>query len=70
MVARPNLNRVQNHGVMLQHFKFFEKKGIKTDLFAIEKYVEEVLLEVLHNKDEFMEEIKRPLGKTPLDQLF
>jgi hypothetical protein len=28
-------------------FLIFERKGIKTDLFAIERYVEEVLEEVL-----------------------
>ena len=28
-------------------FLIFERKGIKTDLFAIERYVEEVLDEVL-----------------------
>lgn len=30
-------------------FLIFERKGIKTDLFAIERYVEEVLEEVLSN---------------------
>ena len=43
---------------MQSTIKFFEKKGIKTDLFAIEKYVEEILLEVLENKEEFLNEIK------------
>ncbi len=28
-------------------FLIFERKGIKTDLFAIERYVEEVLEEVI-----------------------
>jgi hypothetical protein len=42
--------------------KFFEKKGIKTDLFAIEKYVDEVLEEVKSNRPEFMGEINRPLS--------
>jgi hypothetical protein len=67
LVQRPAVNRNAGGGAVPQQIKFFEKKGIKTDLFAIEKYVEEVLLEVMENKDEFMAEIKRPLGKTPLD---
>ena len=50
--------------------KFFEKKGIKTDLFAIEKYVDEVLEEVKGNRREFMEEIYRPLSRDALEALF
>lgn len=35
-------------------FLIFERRGIKTDLFAIEKYVEEVLDEVISkNKNKF-----------------
>lgn len=30
-------------------FLIFERRGIKTDLFAIERYVEEVLEEVTSN---------------------
>jgi len=50
--------------------KYFEKKGIKTDLFAIEKYVEEIQNSVMENKDEFLTEIAKPLGKADIDQLF
>jgi protein involved in ribonucleotide reduction len=46
--------------------KFFEKKGIKTDLFAIEKYVDEILDEVKEDRQEFMAEINRPIGKNEL----
>ena len=54
----------------LPSIKFFEKKGIKTDLFAIEKYVDEVLEEVKLNRPEFMTEIYRPLSKAALEVLF
>lgn len=50
--------------------KFFDKKGIKTDLFAIEKYVDEVLEEVKLNRAEFMTEVNKPLTVNPLDNLF
>jgi len=30
-------------------FLIFERKGIKTDLFAIERYVEEILEEIMSN---------------------
>ena len=46
--------------------KFFEKKGIKTDLFAIEKYVDEILDEVKEDRIEFMQEINRPIGKNEI----
>ena len=37
-----------NHGLSESgRFLIFERRGIKTDLFAIERYVEEVLDEVL-----------------------
>ena len=55
MIPRQNLPRQKNN------IKFFEKKGIKTDLFAIEKYVDEVLEEVKVNRPEFMSEINRAL---------
>lgn len=50
--------------------KFFEKKGIKTDLFAIEKYVDEVLDEVKQTRVEFMNEVERPLSKDAAAALF
>lgn len=50
--------------------KFFEKKGIKTDLFAIEKYVDEVIEEVKINRAEFMKEINSPVEKNALEHLF
>lgn len=50
--------------------KFFEKKGVKTDLFAIEKYVDEVLEEVKLTRSEFMAEIERPLTKNASAVLF
>jgi protein involved in ribonucleotide reduction len=46
--------------------KFFEKKGIKTDLFAIEKYVDEILDEVKEDRLEFMAEINRSIGKNEI----
>lgn len=52
------------------HIKFFEKKGIKTDLFAIEKYVDEIIEEVKQSRSEFMHEVNRPLNKNPLEGLF
>lgn len=39
--------------------RYFEKKGIKTDLSAIEKYVDEMLQCVGANQDEFLTDIKR-----------
>lgn len=42
----------------------FDRPGIKTDLFAIEKYVDEVLDEVMDAKDEFKRQIDIPL---PID---
>lgn len=56
LVPRQNAQRQKSN------IKFFEKKGIKTDLFAIEKYVDEVLEEVKVNKPEFLGEINRPLS--------
>ena len=42
----------------------FDRQGIKTDLFAIEKYVDEVLDEVMDAKAEFKKQIEIPL---PID---
>ena len=53
-----------------QGIKFFEKKGIRTDLFAIERYVDEVQEEIKANRKEFQQEIMKPMNKNPLDQLF
>jgi hypothetical protein len=64
LVARPELMRPT------PNIKFFEKKGIKTDLFAIEKYVDEIIEEVKQNRPEFMREIIKPLQKNPIDGLF
>ena len=49
--------------------KFFEKKGVRTDLFAIERYVDEVMEEVRLKREEFMAEIARPLAQNPLEIL-
>jgi hypothetical protein len=38
-------------------FLIFERKGIKTDLFAIEKYVEEILEEITKDKKKFINTI-------------
>jgi hypothetical protein len=64
MIPRTNLARQKNS------IKFFEKKGIKTDLFAIEKYVDEVLEEVKINRSEFMGEINRHLSQNAQQALF
>ena len=64
MIPRTNLARQKNS------IKFFEKKGIKTDLFAIEKYVDEVLEEVKINRFEFMGEINRHLSQNAQQALF
>jgi hypothetical protein len=64
MIPRQNLPRQKNS------IKFFEKKGIKTDLFAIEKYVDEVLEEVKVNRPEFMTEINRALRQDVASALF
>jgi hypothetical protein len=50
-------------------FLIFERKGIKTDLFAIERYVEEVLLEVVKDKPKFMNIINTPITKKALEVL-
>jgi len=59
----------------------FERKGIRTDLFAIEAYVEEVLEEVLSNhyciiitlfledRNRFLTNINTPLSKKALEVL-
>ena len=66
LVPRPNLLPPRQP----PSIKFFEKKGIKTDLFAIEKYVDEVLEEVKSNRREFMVEINSPLSKDARAALF
>ena len=63
-VIIPRVNLMAQRQVPL--IKFFEKKGIKTDLFAIEKYVDEILDEVKEDRQEFMAEINRPIGKNEL----
>ena len=57
----PRINLIAHRQVPI--IKFFEKKEIKTDLFAIEKYVDEILDEVKEDRLEFMAEINRPIGK-------
>ena len=47
-VIIPTVNLMAQRQVPL--IKFFEKKGIKTDLFAIEKYVDEILDEVKEDR--------------------
>ena len=49
--ARPELMRPT------PNIKSFEKKGIKTELFAIEKYIDEIIEEVKQNRPELMCEI-------------
>lgn len=44
-----------------QRFLIFDRQGIQTDLFAIERYVDEILEEVLSNREEFMRAIQVPL---------
>lgn len=65
IVPRPSLLQQRQ----IPTIKFFEKKGIKTDLFAIEKYVDEVLEEVRTNRADFMKEIAKPVGKDACEQL-
>ena len=48
----------------------FEKKGIKTDLSAIEKYVDEMLQCVGANQEDFMTEIKKDQSISQADQLY
>ena len=50
--------------------KFFDKKGIRTDLFAIERYVDEILEEIKRDRGDFMSEIVKPLDKNQLQILF
>jgi hypothetical protein len=47
----------------------FERKGIKTDLFAIERYVEEVLDEIMKEKKKFLIVINEPITKKSLEVL-
>jgi hypothetical protein len=63
-VIIPRVNLMAHRQVPL--IKFFEKKGIKTDLFAIEKYVDEILDEVKEDRLEFMAEINRSIGKNEI----
>jgi len=64
----------QNHFLSESgRFLIFERRGIKTDLFAIERYVEEILEEVLSiyfsfktllvQKSDFMDLILKPISK-------
>lgn len=64
LVPRPHLVK---QGPVI---KFFDKKGIKTDLFAIEKYVDEIIEEVKSDRVDFMDDINKPLSKDALDNLF
>lgn len=50
-------------------FLIFDRKGIKTDLFAIEKYVDEILDEVLRDRLNFAKSINTPLTKEHLNVL-
>lgn len=50
-------------------FLIFERKGIRTDLFAIEAYVEEVLEEILKDKSKFLNNINLPISKKSLEVL-
>ncbi len=50
-------------------FLIFERKGIKTDLFAIEKYVDEVLEEVISDTPKFNKTINTPISKNVMDVL-
>ena len=56
----------------------FDRRGIQTDLFAIERYVEEILIEVLSkshyltnilyaldDKDKFMRNIMESISRNP-----
>mgnify|MGYP006893248556 CR=1 FL=1 len=65
LIPRPQLMQRQGPAI-----KFFEKKGIKTDLFAIEKYVDEIIEEVKLNRPDFMLEINKKLQKNALEGLF
>lgn len=50
---------------------FKQNQGIKTDLFAIEKYIDEVQTEMLKpaNKQQFIEAISAPLNKNAVAQM-
>tara|TARA_B110000285_G_C15131869_1_gene624156 strand:+ start:2029 stop:2838 length:810 start_codon:yes stop_codon:yes gene_type:complete len=60
LVSRPQLHPQK---AAERYIKYFDQKGIKTNLFAIEKYFDEVLVEVQQTREEFMKEINRPLSK-------
>lgn len=40
-----------------------QQGGIKTDLFAIEKYVDEILEEIQSNSTDFLKQLNEPLKK-------
>ena len=65
MVPRTELMSNTREGL-----KFYEKKGIRTDLFAIERYVDEVLDDVKSKRPDFMDEIAKPVTKNKLEMLF
>eukprot|EP00347_Sterkiella_histriomuscorum_P007962 403346899 len=50
-------------------FLIFERRGIKTDLFAIERYVEEVLDEILRDQSRFQTSISQPISKNAREVL-
>jgi len=50
-------------------FPIFDRRGIQTDLFAIERYVEEVVQEVITDKEKFMHNIMQPISKNAREVL-
>jgi len=50
-------------------FPIFDRKGIKTDLFAIEAYVDEVFDEVMRDQEAFNHSINKPITKNAMDLL-
>jgi len=50
-------------------FLIFDRKGIKTDLFAIERYVDEILDEVLKDAKKFLIAVNNPIEKKAIEVL-
>lgn len=74
--TQQNQNRLSESG----RFPIFDRRGIQTDLFAIERYVEEIYQEVLSkdplnsifdkdDREKFLHNIMEPISRNPSEVL-
>jgi len=65
---RPPPEEDQNE-IFLDHSHVRSETGISTDLVGIEQFIDEVLFEIEHQKDEFFKLAFTPQQKNPLKAL-